>query len=147
MIANAVTMAGTVRELARAEVTVADAAVLALTVEVPEGEMLAYTWADAAGQNRGGDHFAPKPYKTYDLEPSKLIHSVKTVGQGFEITVEAAALALFVALEADQPGRFSVNGFALFPGHPATVTFTPDAMGDKPGFTLRDLYSATYGTL
>ena len=109
--------------------------------------MLAYTWVDATGQNRGGDHFAPKPYKSYDLQPSKLIHSVKNVGQDYEITVESSALALFVAVEADRPGRFSVNGFALFPGHPATVIFTPDAIGDMPHFTLRDLYSATYGTL
>ena len=54
------------------------------------------------------------------------------------------ALSLFVALEADQPGRFSLNAFTLFPGHPATVTFTPTTQGAEPRITLRDLHSATY---
>ena len=145
VIAQAVTMAGTTRALGQATVTLGGSAVLALTVEVPEGEMLAYTWVDANGRNQGGDHFAPKPYKTYDLLPSGLMHQVKIVDQAYEITVDSSALALFVALEADQPGRFSVNAFALFPGHPATVMFTQDHPGPTPQFTLRDLYTATYG--
>jgi beta-mannosidase len=33
----------------------------------------------------------------------------------------------------------------LFPGHPATLTFTPEDPDATPGFTLRDLHSATYG--
>ena len=143
VIANAVTMAGGGRELGRAKVNVGSSAVLALTVEVPEGEMLAYTWA--AGAHRGGDHFAPKPYKSYDLLPARLTHSVVAKGGAFEITISAEALALFVALEADRKGRFSTNAFALFPGHPATVTFTPEHPGAEPRLTLRDLHSATYG--
>ncbi len=143
VVARAVTMAGAVRELGRATVGVGAAAVLALTVDVPEDEMLAYTWE--AGTHRGGDHFAPKPYKTYDLLPTRLTQKVAAKGGSYEITVKAQALALFVALEADQPGRFSTNAFALFPGHPASVTFTPDHSGAEPRFTLRDLHSATYG--
>jgi beta-mannosidase len=145
VIANGLTMAGAVCELGRARVNVGDSAVLALTVEVPRGEMLAYTWTDAKGGNRGGDHFAPKPYKTYDLLPPRLQKDVKKTATGYDITVSTEALALFVAVEADQPGRFSINGFVLFPGHPAAITFTPDTTGTAPEFTLRDLHSATYG--
>jgi beta-mannosidase len=49
-----------------------------------------------------------------------------------------------VALESDRPGRFSANAVTLFPGHPATITFTPATPGPPPTFTLRDLHSATY---
>ena len=145
--AHAVTMAGTTRQLAKQTLTLSpDAAQLALTVPgLADGEMLAYTWADATGTHRGGDHFAPKPYKTYDLLPANLTHQVKKLGQAYEITVASENLALFVAIEADQPGRCSVNAFTLFPGHPATVTFTPQSPGAEPRFTLRDLHSATYG--
>ena len=143
VVARAVTMAGAVRELGRALVQVGERAVLALTVDVPEGEILDYTWE--AGSHRGGDHFAPRPYKSYDLLPANLTKTIKKDGQVYEITVASQALALFLALEADQPGRFSVNAFTLFPGHPATVTFKPDHAGPEPRITLRDLHSATYG--
>ncbi|OZA12177.1 MAG: beta-mannosidase, partial [Rhodobacterales bacterium 17-64-5] len=142
--AHAVTMDGTTRELAMQTLNLATSAEKALTVEVAEGEMLAYTWADTTGIHKGGDHFAPRPYKTYDLKPANLIHQVRNLGHAHEITVTADALALFVALEADQPGRFSHNAFALFPGHPATVTFTPASAEVEPRFTSRDLQSATY---
>ena len=139
--AHAAAMDGSTRLLGTASVTVGDKAELALTVTVPEGEILAYTWA--ADGHQGGDHFAPKPYKSYDLQPAFVTYDAKKVGQSYEITLKADALALFVALEADQPGRFSANGFALFPGHPATVTFTPKFSGPAPQFTLRDLHAAT----
>ena len=64
---------------------------------------------------------------------------------GWQITLSARSLALFVALEADQPGRFSQNAIPLFPGQQASITFTPEAAGPAPCFTLRDLHSATYG--
>ena len=134
--AHAAAMDGTTRELGKANVTVGDRAELALSVAVPEGEILAYTWA--ADGHQGGDHFAPKPYKSYDLQPTFVTYDAKKVGQSYEITLKADALALFVAIESDQPGRFSANGFALFPGHPATVTFTPKSSGPAPQFTLRD---------
>ena len=139
--ANAAAMDGTTRLLGTASVTVGDKAELALSVTVPEGEILAYTWA--ADGHQGGDHFAPKPYKSYDLQPAFVTYDAKKVGQSYEIILKADALALFVALEADQPGRFSANGFALFPGHPATVTFIPKSSGPAPQFTLRDLHAAT----
>ncbi|MEI6800455.1 MAG: glycoside hydrolase family 2 protein, partial [Pseudomonadota bacterium] len=139
--AHAAAMDGTTRPLGSATVTVGDQAQLALAVAVPEGEILTYTWA--VDGHQGGDHFAPKPYKSYDLHPASLAYDVKPVGPAYEITVTSKALALFVALEADHPGRFSSNGFALFPGHPATVTFTPKTPGPAPQFTLRDLHAAT----
>jgi len=143
VVAHAVAMDGQTRELARATIEVAGQALPALCVTVEDHEILAFTWAGDGHQ--GGDTFAPKPYKSYDLLPPRLTQKVKTVGQAYEITVETQSLALFVALEADQPGRFSDNAFTLFPGHPARITFTPDHPGPEPRFTLRDLYSATYG--
>jgi beta-mannosidase len=147
--AVAVAMDGTTRALDKATVTVGpDAAVLALTLPkaaLGPQEMLAFVWLDSAGNRLGGDHFAPRPYKTFDLCAPGLTHQVAKTPQGWTLTIEAKALALFVAVEADCPGRFSHNAMTLFPGHPATVTFTPEDPDATPGFTLRDLHSATYG--
>ena len=145
--ARATALDGTVRELAKATVTVGEAAVLALRIPAEAlgaQELLAYTWADPSGP-LGGDVFAPKPYKHYGLCPPNLTKKVTQNGADYTITVACEKLALFVALYSDQPGRFSVNAFTLFPGHPATVTFTPARPGETPSFSLRDLHSATYG--
>jgi beta-mannosidase len=145
--ANAVKMDGSTRLLSQNTITVSpDAAALALTIgagNLTGDEILAFTWRDQSGQQSGGDAFAPKPYKAYDLEPPKLSHTVTKTGDNYTVTIEAEKLALFVSLEADQKGRFSHNAMALFPGHPATVTFTPAHSGVTPNFTLRDLHSAT----
>lgn len=147
--AVAVAMDGTTRPLNRVTVTVGpDAAVLAQTVaadQIGPQEMLAFVWVDADGTRLGGDVFAPKPYKSYDLRPAGLTHDIKPQGDGYDITLTASALALFVSVEADQPGRFSHNAMTLFPGHPATLRFTPATLGPTPRFTIRDLHSATYG--
>jgi beta-mannosidase len=147
--ALAVAMDGTTRQIARTTLPVTpDAAALALTVpadQIGPQDMLAFTWQDPIGVPMGGDVFAPRPYKSYDLLAPNLTHKVEPAGDAYTITVAAEKLALFVALESDQPGRFSVNAFALFPGHPASVTFTPAGPGPAPRFTLRDLHSATYG--
>ncbi|GHC61057.1 beta-mannosidase [Neogemmobacter tilapiae] len=146
--AVAVAMDGTTRAINKAQVTVApDAAKLALTVPksaLGPQDMLAFTWTDAAGNRLGGDHFAPLPYKAYDLQDAGLSHTI-TPGPVWTITIAAEKLALFVAVEADCDGRFSQNAMALFPGHPATITFTPKDPKAQPQFTLRDLHSATYG--
>ena len=147
--AYAVNTRGVTRPLGDCFLTVgADAAAYALTIakaSLQEDELLGYMWLDEAGAVLGLDNFAPKPYKAYDLLPAGLTHRVKALDGGYEITLEAKALALFVALEADQPGRFSANAFGMAPGYPVTVTFTPDHPGPEPRFTLRDLHSATYG--
>lgn len=59
------------------------------------------------------------------------------------LAVPGPALALFVTLEADRPGRFSTNAVTLFPGHPAEIVFTP-ADGDPAAvrLTTRDLWSS-----
>lgn len=140
--ARAAAMDGRTRPLAEAVVTVTpDAAVTALTLPpdvLKADEVLAFTW------DGGGDIFAPRPWKAYDLLPSGLTHTATPEGDHWRITLSSTALAPFVALEADQPGRFSHNAFALFPGHDATVTFTPETPGPAPRFTCRDLHSATY---
>lgn len=142
--AFAVTMAGRARQLAARTLTVGGQALAALRVRLAPDEILTYAWEDTLGLHRGQDHFAPRPYKSYDLQPPCLDLDVRPLGQAHEVTVSASALALFVALEADQPGRFSQNAFTLLAGQSARVTFTPAEPGAEPRFTCRDLHSATY---
>lgn len=145
--AMAVAMDGSTRALAEAKVIVADTAVLALTIDSSDlgpQEMLAYTWSDGSTLI-SGDVFAPKPYKHYDLLPAHLSHQLSETDGSYDITLNAEALALFVAVEADQPGRFSHNAITVFPGCPATIRFTPAYPGASPRFIIRDLHSATYG--
>ena len=134
-------MAGQTRKLGSASATVGAASVPVLAIaatDLAEGEILAFTWTSTEGA-AGGDIFAPKPWKSYDLQPPDL----RLAQEGNSLNVSAERLALFVTLEADVPGRFSANAFAVFPGHPAEVTFFPDDPRSKPRFTLRDLHSAT----
>jgi beta-mannosidase len=144
---HAVDMAGTTRSLHRLSVTVGpDAAVTAITLPdgtLNPGEILAFTWADAAGNRISGDVFAPRPWKTYDLQPAHLAHTARQDGATWVITVTAQALSLFATVESSVPGHMSDAAMFLFPGHPATVTFTPDDPAAVPHFTLRDLHSAT----
>lgn len=146
--AMAVTMSGQTRPLAAATLTVADAAMLALTIPLGDlngDEMLIYDWAQN-GHTIGRDHFAPRPYKSYDLLPTGLIHSAKQQGGDYVIDLHVHHLALFVTVECDVLGRFSQNAITLLPGEAARITFTPAQGGSKPRFTLRDLHFATYGT-
>jgi beta-mannosidase len=145
--AVAVDMAGKKRDLAKATVHVAGDAVCALTIPTADlraGEMLSYVWV-LGTERLGGDHFAPQPYKSYDLLEAGLTHKITPKGAAFEIEITAQNLALFVSVESDVAGRFSDNAVTLFPGHGATITFTPAMAGATPRFTLRDLHSATYG--
>ncbi|WP_435258445.1 beta-mannosidase [Thioclava sp. FR2] len=144
--AMAAKMDGLTRPLSQVEINVGvEAAVPALHVakdELAENEILAFTWD---GDAQGGDVFAPLPWKTYDLLPSGLKAKTETSGEVTTLTLSVEVLAPFVAIEADQPGRFSANAVTLFPGHPATITFTAEKAGAKPRFTYRDLHAATYG--
>ena len=144
---HAVTLAGGVRDLWSRNYTVGLAEAEPLfqirRADLAEDELLAWSFAASDG-SAGGDIFAPKPWKAYDLPDAGLSAVAEPVADGWAITVTAQAPALFVTLTADQPGRFSDNAVALFPGHPATITFTPrDANAAPPVFTLRDLQSAT----
>jgi beta-mannosidase len=144
----AVQMDGTTRPLGETRIslgtgtaqTIAEVAADALTPD----EVLAYTWQGSEGTT-SGDVFAPKPWKAYDLQPADLRHSVQPYADHHDIMIDTSALAPFVAVEADVPGRFSANAVTLFPGHTAHITFTPDGAGPAPTFVLRDLQSATYG--
>ena len=110
------------------------------TNAVREGEMLLYRWADAAGGS-GEEHFAPRPYKTYDLRPPDIIAELGRSDSGWDVTLTSEALALFVAIEADR-GHLSDNCITLIPGTPRTLHLR---IGDDvPKLTLRDLYGATY---
>jgi beta-mannosidase len=144
--ANAAAMDGSVRKLAEATLTVSpDEAVPVLTVDfdaLEAGEVLAFIWN---GDAQGGDVHAPKPWKAYDLLPSGLTADIASDGEVWTLTLRVNALAPFVAVESEVSGRFSANAVTLFPGYPATITFTPEDPSAVPTFTLRDLHSATYG--
>lgn len=144
--ASAAAMDGSVRKLAEATAAVSpDAAVPVLQLApdaLQAGEVLAFTWS---GDAQGGDVHAPKPWKAYDLLPSGLTADIVREGGVWKLTLQVKALAPFVAVESEVPGRFSANAVTLFPGHPATITFTPQDPSAVPAFTLRDLHSATCG--
>jgi beta-mannosidase len=144
--ARAAAMDGTTRKLDQATVTVpTDAAVPVLTVDaglLAAGEVLAFDWT---GDASGRDVHAPQPWKAYDLLPAGLSADIKQDGAIWILTLNVNALAPFVAIESEVPGRFSANAVTLFPGAPTTITFTPDDPLASPGFTFRDLHSATYG--
>jgi len=147
--ARAMAMDGSARDLGQATVTVPpDAAIPVLHLPADAlgpGEVLAFDWQDESGTALGSDIFAPKPWKAYDLQAPRITQRLFAVPDGWAINLTARNPAFFVALEADQPGRFSHNAFALLPGQDARVIFTPEAAGPAPRFTLRDLQSATYG--
>ena len=139
---SAVDMAGNLRALHAGGATVETTAVDVLTIkgaDLNPDEMLHFTWETGTGAN-GSDTFAPKPYKDYNLQAPNLTQIVS----GNTLTLTAQTLALFVAIEADVPGRFDHNAFTLLPGQTKVVQFTPADPADKPKFTLRDLHSATY---
>ena len=145
----AVGMDGTTRAILCSTVDVGpDAALVAQTVPsdaIGPDEMLGYVWSDGQGNQIAGDVFAPKPYKTYDLLAPNLDHTITEDNGSYCISITAEKLALFVAVESDQPGRCSANAVTVFPGHPVTITFIPTQPGPTPRFIIRDLHSATYG--
>jgi len=144
----AAAMDGTKRLLGSHQSAVlSDAALSVVTLpanSLKPGEILAYSWRTPGGPT-SADIFAPRPWKSYDLLPPALASTITKTPDGWQIEIAATALALFAAVESDQPGRFSSNAIAIFPGYPATITFTPATPGAAPNFTLRDLHSATYG--
>jgi beta-mannosidase len=85
------------------------------------------------------NHFAPKPYKAYHFQNSKI--AFKQDGNALELTAQKPAY--YVSVEADVPGHFSDNAFDLLPGNTKTIHFIAEDKTAKPEFTIRDLYSAT----
>ena len=145
LTAYATDMAGVARELGRGSVNVGNRAETLLDLDAtllgPQ-EMLAFGWTATNGA-KGGDVFAPRPYKTYDLLPPGLTPVISLSDGVWTIALTASAMAFFVSAEASVPGRFSTNAIHLGPGHTATIAFTPQDRMATPAFTLRDLYSAT----
>ncbi|ROU04419.1 glycoside hydrolase family 2 protein [Histidinibacterium lentulum] len=143
--AEALFLDGRAETLAEAGATVGpDAALEVLRVQraaLGEARLLGWAWRHEGGA--GAEHSAPRPYKAYGLLPPGIGMRVAQVRDAWEITLDAAALALFVSLEADRPGRFSDNAVTLIPGRPVTITFRPETNGPEPAFTLRDLHGAT----
>jgi beta-mannosidase len=144
--AHAAAMDGATRPLGGATVTVpTDAALPVLTLPpdaLRSDEVLAFSWT---GDATGSDVHAPKPWKAYDLLPADLTAEMRQVGKEWEISIQVKALAPFVAIESEVPGLFSTNAVTLFPGRPATITFTPEDAATPPRFTFRDLHAATCG--
>lgn len=140
----AAAMDGTTRPLTTLTGTIPpDAAVtLGTAPALRPSEMLAFHW-QASNGDRGGDCLPPARYKTLNLRDPMLTVTTRVTGATLVATIRAQALALFVTLEADRPGRFSTNAVTVFPGHDVEITFTP-AEGDPATVTLtpRDLYSS-----
>ena len=145
LTAFAADMAGTARPLGETEFEVGGDAPVGLTIphdDIGEDEMLTFVWTEPSGEMAGDIH-APKPFKAYDLLDPQLALETSRDGDGWTLKITTQALAHFVTAEANCPGRFSLNAFALFPGHPAELRFTPRDPDASPKFTLRDLYTAT----
>jgi beta-mannosidase len=146
--AFAMSMAGGLRALARFTVPVpVDSAVPVGAVPLADlrpDEVLFWRWTGPDGM-AGEDVHAPRAWKTYDLLAPEIALTAGLEGTNTRITLTGTSLALFTALEADVPGRFSDNAFALIPGQPRHITFSPERPGATPRITLRDLHSATYG--
>ncbi len=146
VIAYACAMDGTSRELGQGTVRVAESAVAALRVPMAElqpQEMLSFGWTASDG-SRGGDVFAPKPYKSYDLLPPQLQYETIRESDDIVLRITAQAMAFYVTAETSVPGRFDDNAIHIGPGHTATLRFIPVDPKATPTFTLRDLHSATY---
>ncbi|MEO1240227.1 MAG: glycoside hydrolase family 2 protein [Pseudomonadota bacterium] len=138
--AQAVELDGSLRDLQQLSTMVGGRSTHIMTLsrgQLHEDELLAVTWSGDAGNGR--EIFAPKPYKSYDLNDP----SVSMAANGNTVTLSADGLSLFTTVEADCPGRFSDNAFDMLPGEVRQVTFTPTDPAATPTFTLRDLYSAT----
>ena len=93
----------------------------------------------------GGDVFSPVRYKNLDLRDPKLTRRDRapTAGQ-LVARLSAEALAFFVTLEADRPGRFSDQRRRR--SFPATTPRSPSPppTATPAGITLtaRDLHSS-----
>ncbi|WP_339691201.1 glycoside hydrolase family 2 protein [Celeribacter baekdonensis] len=151
----AVTPKGDVRPLAEVSVTaMTHKAFEVLELErslLKQDEFYVFTWqyrGQHEGQNEGGeggDIHAPKPFKAYDLIDPKITFETNDLDGVIEIILAAEALALFVTLDADQPGRFSANAVTLLPNVPQKIIFVPQDADITTNFTVQHLYQATLG--
>jgi len=107
---------------------------------LPDGTILAWSFIASNGMT-GEGHHVRDTYKALELLPAGLTLTTSSLKNGqFEIDVTASGLALFVMLEADQPGRYSDNHFDLAAGETRRIIFTPKAGGGQPHFRVFDLH-------
>jgi beta-mannosidase len=139
----AVGSGGSQEMLGEAEAVVAaDRAIELMSVDagrLNDGAILHYSTAVEGGQPQS-NHFAPKPYKTYDLQDP----GITLASDGVSLLVSAERPAYFVMLEADVPGHFSDNAFDLLPGERKLIRFAPERTGAAVQFSVRNLHSATF---
>lgn len=111
--------------------------------EVPAGHLVLYRWQASNGM-RGGEHFAPEPYKGLDLIPAGLTLKAEPERDGATlVTLSAERPAFHVMIGTDTPGRFSDNAVDVLPGEPRSIRFMPKARdGGRPRFRLHDLQSS-----
>ena len=141
-----VTTKGAARSLLKTSGTIPTDCALDLA-EIPRDdlrpdEVIQVVWQDRFGV-QGDDHFAPLPYKSYQLQPPAIRLVAKRLEDVWHLDLTASALALYVAIETSAKGRLSDNAILLRPGQPRRITFTPDDPKAEVAFATRDLYSAT----
>lgn len=115
------------------------------TSEIPVDCILAWSFIASNGMS-GEGHYLDGTYKALELQPSGLTLTSARRGDGtIEVTVSATALALFVMIEADKPGRYSDNAFDLAAGDSRQILFHPQEPGIMPVFRVYDLHSCQAG--
>ena len=141
----ALSMTGASRKLATTTLAISpDAAIDGPVVEdLDDDEILYFRWSLPDGST-ASDHFAPQPWKAYELPNSRISLDISTQDGVSTLQLASSTLALFVAVEASIPGRFSDNCITLLPGETVVLSFTPKDDSAAPEFRIRDLRSATY---
>jgi beta-mannosidase len=110
--------------------------------DLSTGEVLDVRWLASNGM-AGADVVPVVRHKALDLHDPRLRLSARIEGEHVRATITAEALAFFVTLEADRPGRFSTNAVAIAPGRDAEISFTPrDGHPADARLSLRDLHSS-----
>jgi beta-mannosidase len=115
--------------------------------DVKENGIYLYAWEAGAGE-KGRNHFVATHYKALALAPSRLSAEFEEDDHALSITISAASLALFVAVECDVPGAYSDNYFDLLAGEEHTILFTPDdpqlLQQARDTMVFHDLYSSSH---
>ncbi|MEP4341711.1 MAG: glycoside hydrolase family 2 protein, partial [Lentilitoribacter sp.] len=145
LVVKALSMSGEQRELDTIPFEVGiDRAIDVLTIPMTElgDDILIYDWIDDQG-HKMSDHFAPKPYKSYQLQDPNLTFNVDEKDGVYHLTLSADKPTFFVSLEADVSGRFSDNGFLMTSEDDVEITFKPKAGEKAPNFVIRNLRNAT----
>ncbi len=106
---------------------------------VREQEMLFYRWRGTLAE--GEEHFAPMPYKSYDLQRPEISVELTATEGGHHVTLTAEKLALFVTVERAD-GFLSDNCLTILPGLPKRLYLR--TRNDAPTVETRDLHGATH---